>query len=560
MSKLTGAEIFIESLKREQVEVIFGYPGGKNIPIYNLLYDNPFKHILVRHEQAAAHAADGYARSTGKVGVCLATSGPGATNLVTGLATAYMDSVPVVAFTGQVDTKSIGTDAFQEADIRGITMPVTKHNFLVTDIKDLARTIKEAFYIARTGRPGPVLVDMPIDVLGARMEFEYPETVDLPGYDPDLTLNGDRLERAAEVINSAKRPVIFAGGGVVTSGAAEVLRELARKARIPVTTSLMGLGAYPIEDELSLGMPGMHGTRYANYALCEADLLIGVGVRFDDRVTGRLDAFAPKAKVVHIDIDPAEINKNVETFISLVGDAKEVLSKLLPVVEEIERKEWLAQIAEWKRKYPLAYKDEGPEIKPQAVVQELNRLTEGKAIVVTEVGQHQMWAAQYYNYSYPRNFITSGGLGTMGFGLPAALGAQVGREGELVIDISGDGSFQMNVQELATISEYNLPVKIVIINNGTLGMVRQWQELLHEKRYSSTILQNPDFLKLAEAYGIKAIRIDDKNQLSEKLNEALEYAGPVLVDVSVAWEENVWPMVPPGAGNHEMIGGEQDDK
>ena len=560
MSKLTGAEIFIESLKREQVEVIFGYPGGKNIPIYNLLYDNPFKHILVRHEQAAAHAADGYARSTGKVGVCLATSGPGATNLVTGLATAYMDSVPVVAFTGQVDTKSIGTDAFQEADIRGITMPVTKHNYLVTDIKDLARTIKEAFYIARTGRPGPVLVDMPIDVLGARMEFEYPETVDLPGYDPDLTLNGDRLERAAEVINSAKRPVIFAGGGVVTSGAAEVLRELARKARIPVTTSLMGLGAYPIEDELSLGMPGMHGTRYANYALCEADLLIGVGVRFDDRVTGRLDAFAPKAKVVHIDIDPAEINKNVETFISLVGDAKEVLSKLLPVVEEIERKEWLAQIAEWKRKYPLAYKDEGPEIKPQAVVQELNRLTEGKAIVVTEVGQHQMWAAQYYNYSYPRNFITSGGLGTMGFGLPAALGAQVGREGELVIDISGDGSFQMNVQELATISEYNLPVKIVIINNGTLGMVRQWQELLHEKRYSSTILQNPDFLKLAEAYGIKAIRIDDKNQLSEKLNEALEYAGPVLVDVSVAWEENVWPMVPPGAGNHEMIGGEQDDK
>ena len=560
MSKLTGAEIFIESLKREQVEVIFGYPGGKNIPIYNLLYDNPFKHILVRHEQAAAHAADGYARSTGKVGVCLATSGPGATNLVTGLATAYMDSVPVVAFTGQVDTKSIGTDAFQEADIRGITMPVTKHNYLVTDIKDLARTIKEAFYIARTGRPGPVLVDMPVDVLGARMEFDYPEKVDLPGYEPDLTTNGDKLERLAEEINSAEKPLIFAGGGVITSGAAEVLRELARKARIPVITSLMGLGAYPIDDELSLGMPGMHGSRYANYALCEADLLIGVGVRFDDRVTGRLDAFAPKAKIVHIDIDPAEINKNVDTFISLVGDAKEVLSKLLPLVEEIERKEWLAQVAEWKRKYPLAYKDESRDIKPQAVVQELNRLTGGKAIIVTEVGQHQMWAAQYYNYSYPRNFITSGGLGTMGFGLPASIGAQVGREGELVIDISGDGSFQMNVQELATISEYNLPVKIVIINNGTLGMVRQWQELLHQKRYSSTILKNPDFVKLADAYGIKGIRIENKDELAVKLNEALEYDGPVLVDAVVAWEENVWPMVPPGAGNHEMIGGEQDDK
>ncbi|MFY9394648.1 MAG: biosynthetic-type acetolactate synthase large subunit, partial [Halanaerobiales bacterium] len=464
MSKLSGAEIFIESLKREQVEVIFGYPGGKNIPIYNLLYDEPIKHILVRHEQAAAHAADGYARSTGKVGVCLATSGPGATNLVTGLATAYMDSVPVVAFTGQVDTKSIGKDAFQEADIRGITMPITKHNYLVTDIKDLARTIKEAFYIARTGRPGPVLIDMPVDVLADRLEFEYPEEVDLPGYRPNLPFNGQGLDKAAAEINKAERPVIFAGGGVISSGAAEVLRDLARKAKIPVTTSLMGLGAYPIDDELSLGMPGMHGSKYANYALCEADLLIGVGVRFDDRVTGRLDAFAPKAKIIHVDIDKAEINKNVDTFISLTGDARDVLSQLLPLVEEIERKEWLAQIAEWKREYPLTYKDDDPAIKPQAVVEELNNLSEGKAIIVTEVGQHQMWAAQYYNYSYPRNFITSGGLGTMGFGLPAAVGAQVGRPGELVVDISGDGSFQMNLQELATISEYNLPVKIVIIN------------------------------------------------------------------------------------------------
>lgn len=556
MSKLSGAEIFIESLKREQVEVIFGYPGGKNISIYNLLYDEPIKHILVRHEQAAAHAADGYARSTGKVGVCLATSGPGATNLVTGLATAYMDSVPVVAFTGQVDTKSIGKDAFQEADIRGITMPITKHNYLVTDIKDLARTIKEAFYIARTGRPGPVLIDMPVDVLADRLEFEYPEEVDLPGYRPNLPFNGQGLDKAAAEINKAERPVIFAGGGVISSGAAEVLRDLARKAKIPVTTSLMGLGAYPIDDELSLGMPGMHGSKYANYALCEADLLIGVGVRFDDRVTGRLDAFAPKAKIIHVDIDKAEINKNVDTFISLTGDARDVLSQLLPLVEEIERKEWLAQIAEWKREYPLTYKDDDPAIKPQAVVEELNNLSEGKAIIVTEVGQHQMWAAQYYNYSYPRNFITSGGLGTMGFGLPAAVGAQVGRPGELVVDISGDGSFQMNLQELATISEYNLPVKIVIINNGTLGMVRQWQELLHEKRYSSTILKNPDFVKLAAAFDIKAIRIEEKDELRAKLKEAIDYDGPVLIDVRVAWEENVWPMVPPGAGNHEMIGGE----
>lgn len=556
MSKLSGAEIFIESLKREQVEVIFGYPGGKNIPIYNLLYDEPIKHILVRHEQAAAHAADGYARSTGKVGVCLATSGPGATNLVTGLATAYMDSVPVVAFTGQVDTKSIGKDAFQEADIRGITMPITKHNYLVTDIKDLARTIKEAFYIARTGRPGPVLIDMPVDVLADRLEFEYPEEVDLPGYRPNLPFNGQGLDKAAAEINKAERPVIFAGGGVISSGAAEVLRDLARKAKIPVTTSLMGLGAYPIDDELSLGMPGMHGSKYANYALCEADLLIGVGVRFDDRVTGRLDAFAPKAKIIHVDIDKAEINKNVDTFISLTGDARDVLSQLLPLVEEIERKEWLAQIAEWKREYPLTYKDDDPAIKPQAVVEELNNLSEGKAIIVTEVGQHQMWAAQYYNYSYPRNFITSGGLGTMGFGLPAAVGAQIGRPGELVVDISGDGSFQMNLQELATISEYNLPVKIVIINNGTLGMVRQWQELLHEKRYSSTILKNPDFVKLAAAFDIKAIRIEEKDELRAKLKEAIDYDGPVLIDVRVAWEENVWPMVPPGAGNHEMIGGE----
>lgn len=552
---ISGAEILIESLKKENVEVIFGYPGGKNIPIYDVLYDAPLKHVLTRHEQGAVHAADGYARSTGKVGVCLATSGPGGTNLVTGLATAYMDSIPLVAFTGQVATTMIGKDAFQEADIRGITMPVTKHNYIVTDIKDLARIIKEAFHIARTGRPGPVLIDMPIDVTNAFLEFDYSEEVDLPGYNPVYKLVPEELKKAAEMINKAERPLIFAGGGMVLSGAADNLREFAESFRIPVTSSLMGLGSYPIDDELSLGMPGMHGTRYANFALCETDLIIAVGVRFDDRVTGKIEAFAPKAEIIHIDIDPAEINKNVETVISITGDVGEVLSELKSFVNKKDRTEWLKQIEKWKEENPLCYENDGEEIKPQAVIQELNELTEGKAVIVTEVGQHQMWAAQYYNYTIPRNFITSGGLGTMGFGLPAAIGAQIGRTGELVIDISGDGSFQMNLQELATIRENNLPVKIVILNNGTLGMVRQWQELLFEKRYSSTILSNPDFVKLAEAFAIKAIRIKDKDKLSDGLKEALDYDGPVLIDVVVAQEENVWPMVPAGAGLHEMIGG-----
>ena len=555
MPVISGAEILIESLKKENVEVIFGYPGGKNIPIYNVLYDAPLKHVLTRHEQGAVHAADGYARSTGKVGVCLATSGPGGTNLVTGLATAYMDSIPVVAFTGQVATTMIGKDAFQEADIRGITMPVTKHNYIVTDIKDLARIIKESFHIARTGRPGPVLIDMPIDVINASLEFDYSEEADLPGYNPVYELVPEELKKAAEMINKAERPLIFAGGGMVLSGTADNLRDFAESFRIPVTTSLMGLGSYPIDDELSLGMPGMHGTRYANFAICETDLIIAVGVRFDDRVTGKIEAFAPKAEILHIDIDPAEINKNVETVISITGDAGEVLSELKSLLSKKDRTEWLKQIEKWKEENPLYYENDGDEIKPQAVIQELNELTEGKAVIVTEVGQHQMWAAQYYNYTIPRNFITSGGLGTMGFGLPAAIGAQLGRAGELVIDISGDGSFQMNMQELATIKENNLPIKVVILNNGTLGMVRQWQELLFEKRYSSTILSNPDFVKLAEAFAIKAIRIKNKEKLSEGLKEALDYDGPVLIDVVVAQEENVWPMVPAGAGLHEMIGG-----
>lgn len=555
MPVMTGAEILIECLKKEDVEVVFGYPGGKNIPIYNVLYDAPLRHVLTRHEQGAVHAADGYARSTGKVGVCLATSGPGATNLVTGLATAYMDSIPVVAFTGQVETTMIGKDAFQEADIRGITMPVTKHNYIVTDIKDLIRTVKEAFYIARTGRPGPVLIDLPSDVINSSIEFDYPEEVNLPGYNPRYEPLEEELEEAAELISKAERPLVFAGGGIVLSGAADQLRDFVRSLRIPVTTSLMGLGSYPVDDELSLGMPGMHGSKYANFALCETDLIIAAGVRFDDRVTGKIEAFAPKAQVIHIDIDPAEINKNVDTVLSITGDAGIVLSKLKALVKKKDRTEWLKQIMIWKKENPLHYDNDGDKIKPQAVIQELNELTEGKAVIVTEVGQHQMWAAQYYNYTIPRNFISSGGLGTMGFGLPAAIGAQIGRPDELVIDVSGDGSFQMNMQELATIRENNLPVKIVILNNGTLGMVRQWQELFFDKRYSSTILNNPDFVKLAEAFAIKAIRIEDKDKLSAGLEEALEYDGPVLVDVLVAQEENVFPMVPAGAGLHEMIGG-----
>jgi len=555
MTKLSGAEILIESLKKENVEVIFGYPGGKVIHIYDLLYDEPIKHVLTRHEQAAAHAADGYARSTGKVGVCLSTSGPGATNLVTGLATAYMDSVPVVAFTGQVATTMIGKDAFQEADIKGITMPITKHNYLVTDVKDLSRIIKEAFYIARTGRPGPVLVDLPVDVMKDFAEFEYPQEVDLPGYNIFEDIEDEQLVNTAEVINKSQRPVIFAGGGAIISGAADTLKVFAQKAKIPVISSLMGMGAYPIDDELSLGMPGMHGCRYANYALTETDLIIAVGARFDDRVTGKLDTFAANAKIIHIDIDPAEMSKNVDTLIPLIGDAKEVLSRLIPLLKDTDKSEWLQQIATWKKEYPLFFEDDSDEIKPQAVIKELDKLTDGKAVIVTEVGQHQMWAAQYYNYSLPRNFLSSGGLGTMGYGLPAAFGAQLGRPDDIVIDISGDGSFQMNLQELATISNYELPVKIIILNNGTLGMVRQWQELMFEKRYSSTMLKNPDFVKLAEAFGIYAIRVDDKNDLSEALQKALIHDGPVLMDIVVTQEENVWPMVPAGAGIHEMIGG-----
>lgn len=549
----SGARILIESLLRENVEVVFGYPGGKVIPLYDELYDAPIKHILVRHEQGAAHAADGYARSTGKVGVCIATSGPGATNLVTGIATAYMDSIPLVAFTGQAPTNLIGTDSFQEIDIRGITLPITKHNYMVTNVKDLARIIKEAFYIAKSGRPGPVLIDLPVDVLKAKADFIYPEKVNLPGYQPTYEGNYMQIKLAAEEINNSKKPIIFAGGGVINSNASQELTELAVKGKIPVVTSLMGIGAFPEDNELSLKMLGMHGTKYANYAISEADLIIGVGVRFDDRVTGKLETFAPNAKIVHIDIDPAEINKNVKVDIPIVGNAKDVLKKLVPLIKTIERKEWLKKIREWKNNYPLTYEINEDNIKPQYFIETLNKYCNEDRIVVTEVGQNQMWAAQFFEYHKPRTFITSGGLGTMGYGLPASMGVQIANPGKTVIMIAGDGSFQMNVQELATISNNKLPIKMIILNNGTLGMVRQWQELFFDERYSATMLENPDFVKLGEAYGIKSMRISKLNEVEVSIKQMLNHNGPVLLEVAIPLEENVFPMVPEGASIKEIL-------
>lgn len=549
----SGARILIESLLRENVEVVFGYPGGKVIPLYDELYDAPIKHILVRHEQGAAHAADGYARSTGKVGVCISTSGPGATNLVTGIATAYMDSIPLVAFTGQAPTNLIGTDSFQEIDIRGITLPITKHNYMVTNVKDLARIIKEAFYISRTGRPGPVLIDLPVDVFKAKADFIYPEKVNLPGYQPTYEGNYMQIKLAAEEINNSKKPLIFAGGGVINSNASQELTELAVKGKIPVVTSLMGIGAFPEDNELSLKMLGMHGTKYANYAISEADLIIGVGVRFDDRVTGKLETFAPNAKIVHIDIDPAEINKNVKVNIPIVGNAKDVLKKLVPLIKTIERKEWLRKIREWKNNHPLAYEINEDNIKPQYFIETLNKYCNEDRIVVTEVGQNQMWAAQFFEYHKPRTFITSGGLGTMGYGLPASVGVQIANPGKTVIMIAGDGSFQMNVQELATISNNKLPIKMIILNNGTLGMVRQWQELFFDERYSATMLENPDFVKLGEAYGIKSMRISKLNEVEVSIKQMLNHNGPVLLEVAIPLEENVFPMVPEGASIKEML-------
>ena len=561
---MTGAQIIVEALKREGVEIVFGYPGGAVIDIYDELYRTPeIKHVLVRHEQGATHAADGLARSTGKVGVCLVTSGPGATNTVTGIATAYMDSIPIVVLTGQVPTKLIGNDAFQEVDITGITRPCTKHNFLVKRVEDLAWTLKAAFHIARTGRPGPVLVDLPKDVQQAKTDFHWPEEIRLRSYNPVYEPHKKQVEKAYRLLESSTRPVILVGGGVIASGAHEELRELAELLHLPVTMTLMGLGGFPGTHEYSLGMLGMHGTYYANMAVANSDLIIAVGARFDDRVTGKVDAFAPMAKIVHIDIDPTSIQKNVRVDVPIVGDCKRALAKLLEIIKEVGRpsklwkeqfKEWWEQIDIWKRRYPLTYKQDGEHIKPQFVIEKLYELTRGEAIVCTEVGQNQMWTAQFYKFDRPRTLLSSGGLGTMGYGFPAAIGAQMANPDRLVIDIAGDGSIQMNIQEMATAMDQRLPIKVIILNNGYLGMVRQWQELFYDRRYSAVQFATiPDFVKLAEAYGAVGLRATRPEEVEGVLKKALETNNLVLVDIHIAPEEGVFPMVPAGRATTEMI-------
>ena len=554
--KMTGSQAILECLKKEGVDIIFGYPGGQILPFYDALYhEKQIKHILVRHEQGAAHAADGYARATGKVGVCVATSGPGATNLVTGIANAQMDSIPMVAITGQVGTTLLGRDSFQEADITGITMPITKHNFLIKKVEDIPLIFKEAFFLARSGRPGPVLIDICKDVQANSFEFEYPETFDHPGYKPTIKGHPKQVKLAAQYIAESKKPLIYAGGGIITSNASAELLKLAEKCNIPVTTTLMGKGGFPENHELALHMLGMHGTAYANFAVQECDLLIAIGARFDDRVTGHLAKFASKAKIIHIDIDPAEIGKNVRVDVPIVGDCKSVLQDLIEAVGPKEKHpEWVKQITDWKAKYPLGY-NRGTNLKPQTVIEKLYELTKGEAIVCTEVGQHQMWSAQFYRFEKPRTFISSGGLGTMGFGLPAAIGAQFGQPDKTVINIAGDGSIQMNIQELTTAVNNRLPIKIIVLDNAFLGMVRQWQELLYDERYSqSNLCNNPDLVKVAEAFGCVGIRISNPDELESKLKVALAVTDqPVLVDVIVEKEENVFPFVPPGQAINEMI-------
>jgi len=548
---LSGAKAVLKSLEHEHVDTIFGIPGGVIIPIYDELYQQEaITHYLMRHEQAAAHAADGYARATGKVGVCMATSGPGATNLVTGIATAYMDSVPMVALTGQVTTDLIGNDAFQEADITGITQPVTKHNYLIREASEIPQTIKEAFHIASTGRPGPVLVDIPKDVQTAITRFDFPKKVHLPGYQPTYEGHAGQIKRAAKAISEAHRPVIYVGGGAKISGASEEVRALAEAILAPVTMTLMGMGVLPAEHPLSLGMLGMHGTRYANYAVTESDLIIAIGARFDDRVTGKIASFAPNAKIIHIDIDPAEIGKNVRVDVPIVGDVKRVLQKLMPMLKQTRTEEWMEKVHMWKREYPLEFEETG--LKPQFVVREISRLCPD-AVVCTEVGQHQMWAAQYFSHRHPRNFISSGGLGTMGYGFPASIGAKIGRPDETVFDLAGDGSFTMNCQELATAVAYDVQVKVAIFNNGYLGMVRQWQELFYDRRYSATKLSEINFVKLADAFGAHGIRVDSPNEVEPAIKEALSVPKPVIIDFRVEPEECVFPMVPAGAALNEII-------
>ncbi|MGE4545016.1 MAG: biosynthetic-type acetolactate synthase large subunit [Pedobacter sp.] len=561
--KRTGSQILLESLLLEGVDTVFGYPGGTVINIYNDLPDYPIKHILTRHEQAAVHAADGYARASGKVGVAIATSGPGATNTVTGIATAYMDSIPMVVITGQVPTPLIGNDAFQEADIVGMTRSITKHNYLVKDVKDLARIIKQAFYIARTGRPGPVLIDLPKDVQIASTKFVYPDSVELRGYKPTYSGNVRQVEKAAKMILAARRPVLYVGGGATASDAGQNLIQFAELIQAPVVTTLMGMAAFPTAHPLSLGMLGMHGTYYANMAVTNSDLLIAIGARFDDRVTGRIAAFAPKAKIIHIDIDPTSIKKNVRVDLPIVGELGDVIEKIGNKLRENKDQvdafpeltaPWRSQVAAWRTQYPMSYKSSSSVIKPQYVIEKIRELTDESAIIATEVGQHQMWTAQFFNFCSPRTFLTSGGLGTMGFGLPAALGAQVACPDRQVIDISGDGSFQMNSQELATLVQFKLPVKIAILNNNFLGMVRQWQELFFDHRYSQTPLELPiDFVKLAEAYGATGLRASRPDEVEDVIRKALATPGPVLMEFKIDREENVMPMVPAGAAIDEMV-------
>lgn len=558
----TGAQILLESMKREGVDVLFGYPGGAVIDIYDELPRHPeLRHVLVRHEQGAVHAADGYARASGKTGVCLVTSGPGATNTVTGIATAYSDSIPLVVFTGQVPTQLIGNDAFQEVDIVGITRPCTKHNFLVKDITKLALTIRQAFYLARSGRPGPVLVDLPKDVMQKRAEFVWPEDVYMRSYNPTYKPNLNQLRRSVEELAKAERPVILAGGGVILSNGAEALTSLARKLNIPVTCTLMGLGSFPATDPLWLGMVGMHGTYAANLAINNCDVLMCVGARFDDRVTGRLAAFAPKARIVHIDIDPTSIRKNVEVHVPVVGDCRLALEGIAEICEaKLENKDWagehaawIAAVAEWKASKPLCYQCNG-NIKPQSVIEALYDITGGDAIIATEVGQHQMWVAQFYSFTRPRTLLTSGGLGTMGYGFPASVGAQFAFPDKKVIAVAGDASLQMNIQELATVVANKLPIKVVILNNRYLGMVRQWQELFYNNNYSSTNMEaQPDFVKLAEAYGAEGYRIEKAEDMRAVLEKALASPNPAFIDVVVEREENVYPIVPAGAALDEML-------
>ncbi len=561
--KKTGSQILLECLRLEGVETVFGYPGGTVINIYDDLMDSPINHILNRHEQAAVHAADAYARVTGKVGVAFATSGPGATNTVTGLATAYMDSIPMVVITGQVPTPLIGNDAFQEADMIGITRPITKHNYLVRDVKDLARIIKQAFYIARSGRPGPVLVDLPKDVQMSSTTFEYPETVELRGYKPTVSANPRQLDKAVKLILAARKPVVYVGGGATLSDMSDELMEFVETIQAPVTTTLMGMASFPNTHPLSMGMLGMHGTFYANMAVTDSDLLIALGARFDDRVTGKIATFAPDAKIIHVDVDPTSIKKNVRVDVPLVGMLQDVLPRLTAGLQKHgdELREviaatagWRQQIVTWREEHPISYKQTKNTIKPQYVIEKLRELTDDDAIIATEVGQHQMWTAQFFDFIQPRTFVTSGGLGTMGYGLPAALGAQAAFPKRQVIDISGDGSFQMNSQELATLVQYRLPVKIVILNNNFLGMVRQWQQLFFDRRYSQTCMELPvDFVKLAEAYGATGLRATRPDEVEQVIRQGLETPGPVIMEFKVAREENVLPMVPAGAGLNEMV-------